>query len=253
MTVFIILAVIVATNVVVSKANGQTGAATGDQNSPQEPAVRPEFVDPEIDPSLPNVLLIGDSISIAYTLPVRDRLVGEANVFRPAINCGPTSRGLRRIDQWIGARNYDVIHFNFGLHDLKYIGPDGDGLVAPDSEGALQQVPVDQYAANLRGLVETMSGTGAILIWRDTTPVPIGSRGRVTGDAAKYNAVAARVLRDFPDVRRNEIHHKLATGRSDLQRPANVHYTPAGSRWIADQVAQSIREALQARTADQSR
>jgi acyl-CoA thioesterase-1 len=30
----------------------------------------------EADPALPNVLILGDSISIAYTLPVREKLRG---------------------------------------------------------------------------------------------------------------------------------------------------------------------------------
>ena len=36
---------------------------------------------------LPRVLLIGDSISIGYTLPVRNLLYGKANVHRPPVNC----------------------------------------------------------------------------------------------------------------------------------------------------------------------
>ncbi len=47
-----------------------------------------------IDPKLPNVLLIGDSISIGYTKPVRKKLSGVANVFRPNTNCGPTTKGV---------------------------------------------------------------------------------------------------------------------------------------------------------------
>ena len=40
---------------------------------------------------LPRVLLIGDSISIGYTVPVREILKGKANVHRPLTNCGPTT------------------------------------------------------------------------------------------------------------------------------------------------------------------
>lgn len=35
------------------------------------------------DPALPNVLIVGDSISIGYTRAVRAALAGKANVFRP--------------------------------------------------------------------------------------------------------------------------------------------------------------------------
>jgi hypothetical protein len=37
------------------------------------------------DPALPRVLLIGDSISMGYTLPVRTALKGKANVHRPQL------------------------------------------------------------------------------------------------------------------------------------------------------------------------
>ena len=77
------------------------------------------------DPNLARVLLIGDSISIGYTLAVRELLEGKANVHRPPTNCGPTTRGLEQIDAWLGDKKWDVIHFNFGLHDLKYLGPNG--------------------------------------------------------------------------------------------------------------------------------
>ena len=37
------------------------------------------------NPALPRVLLIGDSISIGYTLPVRELLDGRANLHRPGL------------------------------------------------------------------------------------------------------------------------------------------------------------------------
>ena len=46
------------------------------------------------DPKLPRVLLIGDSISIGYTLPTRDFLKGKVNLHRIPTNGGPTTRGL---------------------------------------------------------------------------------------------------------------------------------------------------------------
>jgi len=65
-------------------------------------AQRPEFQPPEVDPDLPNVLLIGDSISIGYMLATRKELSGEANVWRPITNCGPSTKGLESLDAWLG-------------------------------------------------------------------------------------------------------------------------------------------------------
>src|SRR4051794_19609114 len=68
---------------------------------------------------LPRVLIIGDSISIGYTGPTQKLLAGKANVQRIPENGGPTSNGVAKIKQWLGEEKWDVIHFNWGLHDLK--------------------------------------------------------------------------------------------------------------------------------------
>ena len=64
------------------------------------------------------MLLIGDSISIGYTFPVRELLKDKANVHRVPTNGRSTKGGLADIDTWLKPRNWHVIHFNFGFHDL---------------------------------------------------------------------------------------------------------------------------------------
>ncbi len=145
---------------------------------------------------LPRVLLIGDSISIGYTLPTRELLAGKANVHRPQANCGPTTNGLENLDKWLGDGKWDVIHFNWGLHDLKYMGPNGENLGDPEAPTSHQQVPPAEYEKNLRTLVERLEKTGAKLIWGSTTPVPDGAAGRVVGDSAKYNEIAAKIMKE---------------------------------------------------------
>ena len=103
---------------------------------PKNPAMAPvEDVE-----GLPRVLLIGDSISIGYTVPARDALRGKANVHRPLTNCGPTTRGLEGLSQWLGETDWDVIT-NWGLHDLKYLGPNDENLQDPKDPKNHQQVP----------------------------------------------------------------------------------------------------------------
>jgi hypothetical protein len=51
---------------------------------------------------LPRVLLLGDSISMGYDKPARERLAGKASVHRPSENCQSTQRALKRIDAWLG-------------------------------------------------------------------------------------------------------------------------------------------------------
>ena len=216
--------------------------ATKNAATPEKQSdTRREFATPKEDPKLPNVLLIGDSISIAYTLPVRERLSREANVWRPAANCGPTTRGVANLDAWLGDRHWDVIHFNFGLHDLRWMpvkssaGDDGQSEEAP-------QVSLKDYEENLRKIVTRLKKTGATLIWCETTPVPDKSDHRIQGDEENYNAVAAKVMQEMGDIRTDDLHDFAKSNAQQL--PANVHYTPAGSEQLADHVAASIRSAL---------
>lgn len=195
----------------------------------------------EDDPSLPRVLIIGDSISMGYTLDTRVMLKGVANLHRPPTNCGPTTKGLAELDKWLGGGKWDVIHFNWGLHDLKYINEKGQ-LVAVDQ--GRQQVPIEQYAKNMDELVQRLKKTGAKLIWRNTTPVPEGAKGRVPGDSVKYNAVAAKVMAKH-EVQVHDLYTFAKEHEEEIQRKKDVHYTREGSKKLAEEVVKAINAALQ--------
>lgn len=194
-------------------------------------------------PGLPRVLIIGDSISIGYTVPTRTALKGKANVHRPRTNCGPTTKGVAEIDAWLGDGKWDVIHFNWGLHDLKYMGPKGENLF-PKEKGGHQQVAPDAYAKNLEILVNRMKKTGAKLIWRNTTPVPPGAKGRYVGDSAAYNKVAAKIMKKH-GIPTHDLFTMSKERMKELMRPANVHYTAEGSKALGDDVARAILAALE--------
>jgi acyl-CoA thioesterase-1 len=192
---------------------------------------------------LPRVLLIGDSISMDYTLGVRKLLAGKANVHRIPTNGGPTSNGLAHLDEWLGKGKWDAIHFNWGLHDLKYMGANSENLADPNAPTSRQQIPPAQYEKNLRELVGRLQKTGAKLIWAATTPVPAGSQGRVRGDAAKYNAIALKIMTDS-GVAIDDLYALALPRLSELQQPKNVHFTAKGYQVLARQVADCILEAL---------
>ncbi len=193
-------------------------------------------------PGLPRVLLIGDSISIGYTLDVRELLKGKANVHRIPTNGGPTTNGIANLKAWLGDAKWDVIHFNWGLHDLKYITTNPSERIDPTTPGAHLQVSLADYEKNLTELVKILQATGAKLIWCNTTPAPAGSPGRVEGDELKYNAAAARVM-TAANVPTDDL-RAHALKKPDAQLPANVHYTPEGYRHLAEQVALEITSRL---------
>jgi len=195
------------------------------------------------NPNFPRVLIIGDSISIGYTIPVREILEEFANVHRPPANCASTKHGLESIDKWIGDDKWDVIHFNWGLHDLKYMGQNGENLADPKLPSNKQQVSIQQYSKNLDQLVQKMKKTGAKLIWRNTTPVPEGSKGRVVGDSDKYNRSAAEIMVKY-GIPTNDLYSFSKENWDKIGRKANVHFTPQGSKQLATLVAESIADQL---------
>lgn len=184
-------------------------------------------------PGLPRVLIIGDSISMGYTLPVRALLDGKANVHRIPQNGGPTKNGIAKIDAWLGAGKWDVIHFNWGIHDLKFM-PDGQRQVGPED-----------YEKNLRALVAKMKATGAKVAWATTTPIPDGELNppRRFGQVAAYNAIAARVMAES-GVATDDLNAAVTPHLAEYQNPRDVHYNAAGSDFLAKQVAASIEALL---------
>ncbi len=203
-------------------------------SSPAMAQENPAFTPVQDDPSLPRVLLIGDSISIGYTVPARKLLQGKANVHRIPVNGGPSPNGLANLEQWLGSDKWHVIHFNWGLHDLRFM------------EHGNHQVGLEQYDKNLRELVAKLKTTGAKLIWASTTPVPDAdvTPPRKNSDVLAYNAVAKRIMADNA-ISVNDLYGFAFPRLSQIQLPANVHYTADGYEALAERVAASIQSALE--------
>lgn len=215
-------------------------SSAADKAPKKEKAPDPAFAQIADLPGLPRVLLLGDSISIGYTLSVRAQLAGRANVHRPPENCGETARGVKSLDKWLGTGKWDVIHFNFGLHDLKYLDEKG-AYVTPDKGKQVALLP--DYEKNLRTIVARLKPTGAKLIFATTTPVPADSSGRVEHDELRYNEVAVRVMKEL-GVAIDDLHALATAQQAKIQRPRNVHFTDDGYVTLASQVVASIVPAL---------
>ena len=194
----------------------------------------PAFAPVEDIVGLPRVLLIGDSISVGYTIGVRKRLAGKANLHRIPENGGPTSRGIANIEAWLGDGHWDIIHFNWGLHDIRFMD---DGK---------HQVSEEDYAANLRKLVARMKETGATLIWCSTTPVPAGELNppRQTADVPLYNSIAGEIMEE-EGITIDDLYAFVLPREQDLQIPVNVHFTESGSAALAKEVATCIKRLLE--------
>lgn len=172
-----------------------------------------EFVEHQKD--IPNVFLYGDSISIHYTKHVRNNLKGDANVYRLHTNGGSsfgfisnmnllhsTMKDKSLINPW--DFQWDIIHFNVGLHDLKYTYKGKLNL----KEGS-QVSTIKGYKHRLRHIVQYLKVNfpNTKLIFATSTPIPEGTEGRVSGDAARYNEAALEVLKDYPEIKINDLYN----------------------------------------------
>jgi lysophospholipase L1-like esterase len=180
------------------------------------------------DPALPRVLLIGDSVSRGYTAAVRTALAGKANVHRAPANCGPTASGIKNIDAWLADHpvggKWDVIHFNFGIHD--------------------RGTPVTDYTARLEQLVQRMKQTGAKLVWASTTPIPDNPDAKQTAASiVERNAAAAEVMQRH-GVAIDDLFGFITPHLAEAQMPKDVHFNAQGYDLLGKKVAESVADAL---------
>ncbi|HRI89576.1 MAG TPA: SGNH/GDSL hydrolase family protein [Candidatus Hydrogenedentes bacterium] len=196
-----------------------------------------------LNPNLPNVLIIGDSISIGYMEPVVALLKDKANVVHNPGNAAHTGNGLAKLEEWLGDTKWDVIHFNHGLHDLKYV--DAAGKNVPEKELGHIQIPLEKYKENMEAIVLRLKKTGAKLIFATTTPFPEKPDGplREVADIERYNAAALEIMKRH-DIAVNDLCSFALPKLAEIQMPKNVHFTKDGSKVLGAEVAKHIEAAL---------
>lgn len=178
------------------------------------------------DPKLPRVLLIGDSVSRGYTQAARKALKGKANVHRAPANCGPTATGLKKLDVWLGDGNWDLIHFNFGIHD--------------------RRTKADDYEKRLEEIVKRLKQTGAKVVWASSTPIPADWKEgpEMKAKLEEKNAIAAKVM-ERNGVEIDDLFTFITPHLSEVQNPKDVHFNGKGYDLLGKQVAEYIEGALQ--------
>lgn len=176
------------------------------------------------DPKLPRVLLIGDSVSRGYTQAARKALAGKANVHRAPANCGPAASGIKNIEVWLGDGKWDVIHFNFGIHD--------------------RNTPLADYTQRLSQLIERMKQTGAKLVWASTTPIPDDlPKKQTAASIVERNAIAAELMKR-QGVATDDLFAAITPHLGEMQNPNDVHFNAKGYDFLGETVAEAIEAAL---------
>jgi len=194
--------------------------------------------------ALPNVLIIGDSISIGYTAAVTGLLEGKAYVSRPQTNCGPSGKGVASIKSWVGKKKWDVIHFNFGIWDTHYLhnGQLVRNRTKYKPEDLKRRNTTEKYVENLSKIIAVMKTTGATLIWASTTPFV--SYGEDTKLLVAKNNKAAKALMEKEGVTINDLYNLALPHLKEWQSKDGCHFTRQGYGELAKQVASNVSDAL---------
>lgn len=180
------------------------------------------------DPNLPNVLLLGDSISRNYFPTVSEKLTGTANVYLMASSATVGDPRLeRQIAEFAvteGVR-FSVVHFNNGLHGWNY-----------DEAEYKREFP--HFVHSVRKLV----GRRGVLIWATTTAVKRNSaEGPTNGRIDTRNAIAMSLLAS-DGVEIDDQHSLMLQHQNHYED--SVHFDVSGAEIQGDQAAALIKNAI---------
>lgn len=179
------------------------------------------------DAALPNVLLVGDSITRAYFPAVSEQLKGVANVYLFATSAADDARLSAQLHDYFAMMgpSFAVVHFNNGMHGWGYTET--------------------QYADGLPPMIAALKegAPAAKLIWTATTPVRKDSStgGATNARIDQRNRLAAALM--ARDKIPTDDQHVLMLPHADLHSD-DVHFKAEGSTMQAAQVAAMIRAAL---------
>lgn len=191
------------------------------------------------NPKLPNVLLLGDSITRNYYPAVEKDLSGSANVYLMASSiCVGDPRLPKAIVEFARMEDvhFAVIHFNNGMHGWGYTE--------------------EQYKAGFPRFlhaIHAIAGKHTTLIWASTTPVRKDApNGATNARIDRRNSIA----RAFVTAQGIEIdnQHALMMKHQNLYMDHDrgfIHFNKAGTVIQGHQVANLIRKALEKQKAKQ--
>ncbi|NLB54397.1 MAG: SGNH/GDSL hydrolase family protein [Lentisphaerae bacterium] len=223
----IVASVLLVASLLLSAAFGEDKEDSSQKASPAE---------------LPNVLIIGDSISIGYTKRVKELLKDIANVSRPQGNCADSGTGLKNLQTWLGTQKWDVIHFNFGIWDTHWMKGGQIVSIQNIDNDTRRRFTTEEHLENMSKIVAILKKTGAILIWGSTTPYV--SYGEDTKLLLQKNNDTDKELMLKEGVTVNDLYNLALPNLKEWQSNDGCHFKPEGYDQLAQQVASTIADVL---------
>jgi hypothetical protein len=179
------------------------------------------------DPKLPNVLLLGDSITRNYYPAVARRLTGKANVYLMATSASVGDPRLPlQIADFVTAEavHFSLVHFNNGMHGWAY------------SESQFERA----FPSFLRAIQD--SASGAQLIWTTTTPVKVDASPGPTNSRIESRNAIAKTFAQKSGLPIDD-QHELMMHHPD-KYDDTVHFNESGAEIQAAQAVATIEVAL---------
>jgi len=184
------------------------------------------------DPALPNVLIIGDSVSQGYTPRVKELLKGKANVFHIEDNARSSGSAVGWA-MWAAkpGKKWDVILFNYGIWDVSH-----DWRVDNNGRKIAGTTP-EEYENNLRAATTIFKATGAKIIFATTTPV---GPSKATWDSVpERNKIAVKIMQEN-GIAIDDLYSIMASDQAGLRAADDIHQNEKGNEVLARSVAASI-------------
>jgi hypothetical protein len=190
-----------------------------------------------VDPSLPRVILMGDSILSGYHKEVLKALEDKAYMDVWVHPYCQSERLNTVLAEVLDQGPYDVVHFNMGLHGWQ-AGRIKEGTFEPLTRAFVEVIRKKLPRAKV--------------IWASSTPVMKEGDVKaldpeINGTILEHNRMAAKVMKEL-DVPVNDFYSMLVD-KLELARGGRdkFHWTAPAYKILADAAAGSILKALPAK------
>jgi acyl-CoA thioesterase-1 len=186
------------------------------------------------------VVLIGDSIRMGYQ-PLVVKKCSEADVWGPTENCRHSLWALDHFEEWVTPQEPNLIHFNFGIHD-----------VSPQPDGE-HQILLPQYRLCLARFIAKVRILGDVkMIWATTTPLYTAEQDkpmaewqiRKEANLKEYNDAALEIVKG-EGIPVNDLHEVIISNDfTKCLTEDGCHMSERGNEVLSDAVVRAIGASM---------
>ena len=140
--------------------------------------------------------------------------------------------------------SYDVIIFNFGLHDLNFNGKWPEEQTAPN-----------KYGENLREIKSLLLSTEARVGYVLTTPMLYDDT--LNSGIKQYNGIANHVMKEYPAIATADLYSWVIEGCRKyclvIDKGLSPHFTKEGYKYLSEKVKDLVLNLAQSFSSNNSK